>query len=119
YEAHTGHPVASVGFVPHRTLRAGCSPDGLIEAGGGGLLEIKCPAATTHLASLQARAVPEAHMPQVLHNLWITGAAWCDFVSFDDRFPPALHLVVVRVGRDEAALRSYELLVRLFLREVE
>jgi hypothetical protein len=25
------------------------------------------------------------HLPQLLHNLWVTGAAWCDFVSFDPR----------------------------------
>jgi hypothetical protein len=90
-----------------------------MDAGGGGLLEIKCPSATTHLEYLQAGALPEAYLPQVTHNLWITGAAWCDFVSFDDRFPPALQLVIVRVQRDEAALRSYELMARMFLREVD
>lgn len=118
YAAATGHAVAPSGFVAHASLLAGCSPDGLI-ADGHGLLEIKCPASTTHLAYLQTRAVPDEYGPQVIHNLWITGAAWCDFVSFDDRFPPALQLVVVRVERDEAAMRSYELLARMFLREVD
>jgi hypothetical protein len=118
YAAATGHAVDVSGFVSHPSLMAGCSPDGLIAAGRG-LLEIKCPASTTHLEYLQSRALPEIYAPQVTHNLWITGAAWCDFVSFDDRFPPALQLVVVRVARDEATLRSYELLARMFLREVD
>jgi hypothetical protein len=119
YEAATGHAVACVSFVPHPTLLAGCSPDGLMDAGGGGLLEIKCPSSTTHLEYLQTRALPEAYLPQVTHNLFITGSAWCDFVSFDDRFPEPLQLVIVRVPRDEAAMRSYELLLRMFLREVD
>jgi hypothetical protein len=33
--------------------------------------------------------VPSDYLGQITHNLWITGAQWCDFVSFDDRFPPA------------------------------
>jgi hypothetical protein len=40
-------------------------------------------------------------------------------VSFDDRFPEALRLVIVRVYREHVDLKAYELLVRMFLAEVD
>ena len=45
--------------------------------------------------------------------------AWVDYVSFDDRFPPALQLRIVRIGRTEIDLRLYDLNVRAFLAEVD
>jgi putative phage-type endonuclease len=118
YEARTGQLVEPVGFVLHDTLQAGCSPDGQI-ADFTGILEVKCPKSTTHLEYLQAGILPDDYRGQILHNLWITGAQWCDFVSFDDRYDDELELFIVRVERDEAQIGSYELLVRQFLAEVE
>lgn len=116
YEAHTGLLVSEVGFLAHDDLLAGCSPDGLVE---DGLLEIKCPKSATHLRYLRLDGVPPEYRPQVIHNLWVTGAAWCDFVSFDDRFPAPLDYLVRRVVSTDVDLRAYELAVRLFLAEVE
>ena len=84
-----------------------------------GILECKCPKSATHLKYLRAGTVPSEYMPQILHNLWITGAAWCDFLSFDDRFPLPLQTMLVRVRRNEAELKVYELAASLFLSEVE
>jgi hypothetical protein len=55
----------------------------------------------------------------VLHNLWVSGAAWCDFVSFHDRFPADLRLFIVRVPRNEFDLMAYGRAVETFLAEVE
>jgi hypothetical protein len=118
YEAATGHLVTTVGFIAHDTLPAGCSPDGVIGAYEG-ILEVKCPKAATHLRYVRASDVPSDYLPQIIHNLWITGAHWCDFVSFDDRFPPPLDFFQKRVVRDEAQIEAYELAARLFLSEVE
>lgn len=118
YEAATGVLVRPVGFLAHPTLSAGCSPDGEIDHYTG-ILEVKCPKSATHLKYLRARQVPPEYAPQILHNLWITGAAWCDFFSFDDRFPAQLQQMCVRVSRADADLKAYELLVRMFLAEVE
>jgi len=117
YEALTGALVRPVGFLAHPELQAGCSPDGLI--GADGILEVKCPKAATHLSYLKARAVPKDYLAQIQHALWITGAAWCDFVSFDDRFPPALQVLVIRVKQTDVDLTAYELAVRLFLTDVD
>lgn len=118
YEAVTGELVRPVGFVTHDDLAAGCSPDGIIGSFDG-LLEVKCPKSATHLRNLRTRAVPADYRSQVQHNLWITGAAWCDFVSFDPRFPPGLRLTITRVTMSEQERRAYELLVRMFLTEVD
>jgi predicted phage-related endonuclease len=118
YEALTGELVRPVGFVTHDTLSAGCSPDGEIEHFAG-LLEVKCPKSATHLSYLRGRGVPSTYLPQVQHNLFVTGAAWCDFVSFDPRFPTALRLFVARYHLDDAERKAYELLLRMFLGEVQ
>jgi predicted phage-related endonuclease len=118
YEAQTGTLVNRVGFLAHDTLPAGCSPDG--EVGGyTGIIELKAPKSATHLKYIRAGTVPSDYLPQITHNLWITGAQWCDFASFDDRFPPALHLFRVRVERNQADIDAYELMARAFLNEVE
>jgi predicted phage-related endonuclease len=118
YEAATGELVHPVGFLAHPTLMAGASPDGEI-GGYTGLLEVKCPKAATHLATLRSRQVPKDYLAQIQHAIWITGAQWCDFVSFDDRFPPALQLFVIRIKQTDVDLKAYELLARLFLAEVD
>jgi predicted phage-related endonuclease len=118
YEAATGALVQPCGFLQHPELATGGSPDGEI-GGYGGLVEIKCPKSATHLAYLRTHAVPKEYLAQIQHQLWLTGARWCDFVSFDDRFPEALRLVIVRVTRDQVDLKAYELLVRMFLTEVD
>ena len=118
YEALTGQLVEPVGFCSHDELPAGCSPDGQIN-GWRGLLELKCPKSATHLSYLRARGtVPTDYLHQIVHNLWITGAQWADFVSFDDRFPAPLQLVVIRVAWKADQIASYELMARTFLSEV-
>lgn len=118
YESKTGEVVRRTGFLAHQSLLAGCSLDGDVDDFAG-IVELKCPKSATHYKYLKSFTAPADHMPQILHNLWITGAQWCDFVSFDDRFPPALRLYVVRVTRDEAAICEYEKKAIAFLEEVQ
>lgn len=117
YKARSGLQVDEVGFLRHATLAAGCSPDGIVELGEG-VLEIKCPTTSTHVATL-LHGMSEDHLPQVQGALWITGAQWCDFVSFDPRLPRGLDLHVQRIARDEQYIANLEAEVRLFLGEVD
>jgi hypothetical protein len=119
YEALTGNLAQRTGFLAHNTLQVGCSLDGHIGAFEG-ILELKCPKSATHLSYLRSPGkVPAAHLPQIVHNLWVSGAAWCDFLSFDDRFPPPLQTFLVRVERNEQEITSYALAAALFLSEVQ
>lgn len=117
YEAVTGFVAWPTGFCEHDELLAGCSLDGQVQDFAG-IVELKCPKSATHLSYIKAGKAPADYLPQITHNLWITGAAWCDFVSFDDRFPAALQLVRYRVMREDVDLKAYELAARLFLDEV-
>jgi hypothetical protein len=118
YEGHTGTLVERSGFLAHTEHMAGCSLDGHV-SGFEGLIELKCPKSPTHLRYLRGGVVPSDYLPQILHNMWITGARWADFVSFDDRFPPELQLFIVRVDWIESDIAQYEKKALAFLAEVE
>lgn len=100
YEAETGEIVQQVGFMVHPLLPyIGCSPDGLI--GGDGQTQIKCPNnPAVHIATLRD-GMPEEHVAQVQGEMFVTGRAWSDFVSFDPRMPEHLRLYRQRIHRDE------------------
>lgn len=118
YEALTGALVTETGFLAARTQPIGVSLDGHVGAFEG-ILEIKCPAVATHLDALMTGRISGAHHTQIVHALYVSGARWCDWVSFNPEFPPALRARIVRVERDEREMASYALAAALFLREVE
>jgi putative phage-type endonuclease len=116
YEAHTGSFVEEKGFMDHPTIEwFGCSPDGVV---GEGLIEIKCPNTATHIETIIDEKAPSKYIPQMQCQMAVTGAKWCDFVSFDPRVPEDLQLVVVRVERDQEYIDSMEVEVKQFLGEV-
>jgi hypothetical protein len=117
YEALTATLVMPTGFLAHDDLMAGCSPDGVINDFEG-LVEFKCPKAATHLEYLRG-GIPTEYYKQIQHCLWITGARWCDFVSYQPNFPEPLRLKITRVEASAIDFKAYELLVRMFLAEVD
>lgn len=80
-------PVEVVGFMlrEEKDWMLGYSPDGLV--GDDGLLEIKCPRAKTHVATILADEVPAYYMPQLQAGLLVSGRKWIDFVSFCGGLP--------------------------------
>ena len=63
YEFHTDTEVQQVGLVLHPSIKGThASPDGLI--GDDGVLEIKCPQAPAHLATLLGEAIPLKYLIQ-------------------------------------------------------
>jgi hypothetical protein len=120
YEAKTGLLVRWSGFLSHNALMVGCSLDGYVGEDITGIVEIKCPKSTTHLSYLLGTGLPEEYTAQVTHNLWVSEALWCDFVSFDDRFiDPKLRLFVHRVYSDEVDIAGYAEKAKAFLGEVD
>ena len=118
YEVATGNFVDQVAFVDHPTIAGfGCSPDGLV--GSDGLIEIKCPNSATHWSYIKANEPPNKYVIQMQSQMAVTGAKWCDFVSFDPRMPQRSQLFVMRVMRDPEYILYMEAEISSFLKEVE
>ena len=118
YEAETGVLVRRTGFIEVDNLMVGCSLDGDVD-NLTGLIEIKCPKMATHYRYLSNQNAPAEHRAQMLHNVWVTGAAWCEFVSYDPRFPEGLRLVIRRVTFTAEDIAAYSDAVTAFLAEVD
>lgn len=117
YIAQTGNNVIESDFIPHKTMMAGASPDGLI--GDDGIFEAKRQLREIHIDVLLTGKIPNEYMPQVQGNLWNAGRQWCDFVSYNETLPEPLDLVIVRVERDEEYIANLEIAVTQFLIEVD
>lgn len=117
YEAETGNIVYEVGFLLHPELRAGASPDGLIDDDGG--LEIKSVIPTVQVETIERGGYPVKHKPQIQGGMWVTGRAWWDFCSYSPDMPERLRLYIFRVERDEEYIANLEVEVRKFLNEVD
>ena len=118
YEFYNDVSVVEVGFVVHPSItQSGASPDGLV--GDEGLVEIKCPNTSTHIATLLDQKVPAKYITQMMWQMACTETAWCDFVSFDPRLPEDLQLFVRRVERDNERISELENAVVKFLIDVD
>ena len=117
YKVSTGNFVDQIAFVNHPTIEGfGCSPDGLV---GEGLIEIKCPNSATHWSYIKANEPPQKYIIQMQAQMAVTGAKWCDFVSFDPRMPERSQLLIIRVNRDDEFIAEMENEIKQFLSEVE
>lgn len=117
YEGMFGLDVRQTGFIRCDDIMAGCSLDGHIEEAGriAGIIEIKCPMLKTHIGYLKAGVLPPEYRWQVTHNLLVTGADWCDFVSYR----PGFRMFVIRCHASEMPLAEYEAALLTFLAEVD
>jgi putative phage-type endonuclease len=97
YEFREGCACVVPAFIEHPTIPyIGFSPDGLV--GDDGLIEIKSPALEPrHMRTVTSQKCPDDYYPQVVGGLWVTGRAYCDFISYF----PSISVEVVRVYRDD------------------
>lgn len=99
YEMETGLEVSEVGFIDHPTLAmSGASPDGLV--GDNGLVEIKCPQPTGHIAALTGAKIKRDYLLQMQWQMLCTDRKWCDFVSFCPSLPAEMQIHIQRVDHD-------------------
>lgn len=113
YELTTGTELQKVGFVTNDAGTAGCSPDRLV--GDDGLLEVKCPAAHTHLKYMMDKKLDTAYMPQLQGQLFVTGRQWVDIISYY----PELKPVIIRVARNEEYISTLQKLLEDFSAEIK
>lgn len=118
YEAVTGEMAQRVGFLSHNDLLVGASPDGVV-GDYAGIVELKVPNPATHIGYLRGGVLPSDYVPQVTHLLLVSGADYCDFMSYGPNFPAALQTFVVRVKRKDVDLETYERELLKFLAEVD
>ncbi len=86
FELEYEKKIRQVGFITTDDGRVGCSPDGLIEGEECGI-EIKCPAAHTHVKYLVNGVLPKEYVAQVYGSMFVTGFKRWMFVSYRRGFP--------------------------------
>lgn len=118
YSFFTDNAVNEIAFINHPTIeQAGASPDGLV--GDDGLVEIKCPNSATHLDTLLTGKINNKYLLQMQWQMACSGRKWCDFVSFDPRFPEDLKIFIKRVNRDDERIAEITAEVKKFLAELD
>jgi len=105
--------VDEVGFCVSECGRWGASPDGLV--GLDGLLELKNPAAHTHVEYLIRGKLPSAYVQQVQGELFVTEREWADFCSYSPKLPP----FIIRVEPDREFLKNLESELVKFCEELD
>jgi hypothetical protein len=90
--------------IPGRLI--GCHPDGLV--GEDGMIEAKCPNSDNHLLNLTHGEQIPLYMYQCQSGMWICERDWCDFISYDPRFPDELRLYVKRIERDQSIIDAID-----------
>jgi hypothetical protein len=104
--------VQEVGFIvrEEEDYKLGFSPDGLV--GDDGIIEIKSRRPQGQLIAFLSDRVPTSNMAQLQAGMFVTGRAWCDYVSYSAGLP----LFVKRVHADpdwhaaiENAARTFEI----------
>lgn len=122
YEAQTGRILHRTGFLSCSDLMAGASLDGCEFGDNGAIVriaEIKCPEDHTHYRYLRTGKIPHGYLCQIRHALWITGAAECDWFSYNPHFPEAQQIALVTVKAADLNLAEYDQKARAFLAEVD
>jgi hypothetical protein len=124
YQMVRGVEVMEVGLVAHPFVKGShASPDGYVLAPGGteiaGLIEFKCPEPAKHLDTLLTETISNDHIVQMTWQMACARLPWCDYVSFNPDFPPAMQLWIKRVHRDAALNGDLEREISQFIRELE
>jgi hypothetical protein len=102
-----------VGFITTDDGKIGASPDRLVE--DDGLLEIKAPAAHTHVGYLFGKGADKKYMPQLQGQLWITGRKWVDIMSYHPELPAA----TIRIERSDSYIEILSDAVTAFAKELD
>lgn len=111
YASVTKRKVTSCGSLPHESVATFFdSPDGLL-LDADGVVEVKCPAIKTHADYLISvndgetlRKCNEVYYWQVMSHMAVTGASFCDWMSYCPFIKPSLHVVTIK--RDDEAIEQ-------------
>jgi hypothetical protein len=107
YSATTFETVTDQGFIyMNDSMRAGCSPDGLIEGKAKGL-ELKCPWSSSVFMGFAGRGyIKKEEVAQVQFSLMITDFDTWGFAKYDPRVVNCKKLYMIEVERDEKIIAN-------------
>ena len=110
WEMHTGLLAQEAGIVLSDDGDFGYSTDGMVDpvtdgdrlVSCKGLIEIKCPVDSSKIRAMLATGDVTEHMHQMQGGMWLTGAAWCDFIMYvPDLERTGNDIYIKRVMRDD------------------
>lgn len=119
YEFIIGEPIVEASFIYKDTsMRAGCSPDGIIFSQQKGF-EIKCPFDSANYVdfALTEKAKSE-WIKQVQFSMWVTGLKKWDLCYFDPRMKKN-PMKIINFERDEKLMDKFDELVPEFAKEMD
>ena len=125
FEQITGFTITESGFVLHPDFPdVGATPDAIIlDKGQSGkliLAQVKCPySQKNHLQYIKKigdvvslKKYRSAIYWQIQGEIWVTGASYSYFVSFDPRLWGSKRLHYVRIERDQQAMDELETVIK-------
>ncbi len=120
YSAATFESVVDIAFIYRdKTMRAGCSPDGLIVGQEKGL-ELKCPfSSAVYIAFAAAETIKKEEVIQCQFSMWITGYKSWGFAKFDPRMANCRKLHYVELERDEEMISKIETGYKEFIEDMD
>lgn len=117
YQASTGLNVVTCSFIEMHEYYGG-SPDALVDPGG--TVEFKCPYnSTNHFkhglinSDEKFKKIAKEYYYQCISHMNVTGAEWCDFVSFDPRVKVEYMMFIYRLHRNEEEIKAMNERVQL------
>lgn len=118
YSFMTGEVVHEIPFIyADQTMRCGISPDGIVNDAG---LEIKCPfTSMVHCDTLVNDAIKDEYFLQMQFSMFVTGAQYWEFMSYDPRMPAHLMTKIIRVNRCEKTQEKIAESVREFITDMD
>ena len=107
YSAATFETVEDLTFIyKDKSMRAGCSPDGMCDGYG---LELKSPwASRTFIEFACAGKIKPEYMKQCQFSMWVSDLDRWDFANFDPRMANSKKLHFVTIDRDEKMIGDIE-----------
>lgn len=110
YQASTGNVATKCSFISVDDHYGG-SPDSLV--GTEGTVEIKCPYNSVNhfkygliTTDAEFKKASPAYYYQSISHMNVTGAKWCDFISFDPRVNGDYMMFVYRLHRNEDEINN-------------
>ena len=97
YNENNPNPAKQVGFITNVIggVTVGFSPDGVVDEDG--IIEIKSAKQSIQVERIVSCQVPVEHLPQIHFGMLVSGANWCDFISYSN----GMEMQVIRVYKDE------------------